>query len=639
MRRISKLSPLLAVLVAAPAFAQPADAPAEIIVVTANREAQPLSRVGQTITVIDRAQIITAQKNVVSDFLRDVPGLTIARNGGVGGVTTVFIRGAESDQTAALIDGVKINDPSAPGGGFDFGNLLTGNIERIEVLRGASSVIWGSQAIGGVVNLITERPTEALRVNARAEGGYRGTAQVVGNVSGKFGPVSASIGGGFFRTDGISAFNAARGGNERDGYRNYGANAQFKIALTETISVDLRGYYSNAKSGIDGFAPPTYAFGDTQEISRTRQLVGYGGINAAFLDGRFRNRIGFALTDSRARFTDASAAIPFETFAGNGRNERLEYQGVFDIAQGWQANFGAEREISRYNTSSYGFPGDRGRASITSGYGQLVATPLAGLTLTGGIRHDQHNRFGGATSLAASGVYSPNDGATTFRASYSEGFKAPTLYQLQSEYGNQLLRPERSTGYDAGVTQTLLDRTIEASAIWFHRDSKDLINFISCPLPRTGICTGRPFGTYDNVARATAQGVELSLVLRPVKALTVRTNYSLINAENRTPEAANFGKRLARRPGQSVNAAIDYRWAFGLSVGAGVTHVASTFDNAANTAKVPGYVLADIRAAFDISDKISLYGRIENLFNEQYETVLRYGTLGRAAYAGVRLRY
>jgi vitamin B12 transporter len=639
MRRISRVIPLLTISIASPAFAETADTPPEVIVVTANREAQPLSRVGQSITVIDQKQIITAQKNVVSDFLRDVPGVTIARNGGVGGVTTVFIRGAESDQTAALIDGVKINDPSAPGGGFDFGNLLTGNIERIEVLRGASSVLWGSQAIGGVINLITENPTEDLRVNARAEGGSFGSAQVVGNVSAKVGPVSASIGGGYFRTDGISAFSAARGGTERDGYRNYGANAKFVIALSEAISIDLRGYYSNARSGIDGFAPPTFAFGDTQEVSRTRQMVGYGGINAAFFGGRFRNRIGFALTDSRARFTDASTAIPFETFAGSGRNARLEYQGVFDIAKGWQANFGAEREISRYSTSSYGFPGDPGRARITSFYGQLVATPLMGLTLTGGIRHDQHNRFGGATTLAASGVYSPNEGATTFRASYSEGFKAPTLYQLQSEYGNQLLRPERSKGYDAGITQALLGRTVEASATWFHRDSKDLINFISCPLPRTGICTGRPFGTYDNVARATAQGVELSLVLRPVDALTLRTNYSLIHAENRTPGAANFGKRLARRPGQSVNSAIDYRWSFGLSVGASVTHVASTFDNAANTAKVPGYVLADIRAGYDLSDKISLYGRIENLFDEQYETVLRYGTLGRAAYAGVRLRY
>jgi vitamin B12 transporter len=131
MRKISKVIPLLSLAVASPAFAEPAD----IIVVTANREAQPLSRVGQSITVIDQAQIASDQSNTISDFLRDVPGISIVRNGGIGSVTIVFIRGAKRDQTAALIDGVKINDPSAAGGGFNFGNLLTGNIERIELLR------------------------------------------------------------------------------------------------------------------------------------------------------------------------------------------------------------------------------------------------------------------------------------------------------------------------------------------------------------------------------------------------------------------------------------------------------------------------------------------------------------------------
>ncbi|WP_248785660.1 TonB-dependent receptor, partial [Escherichia coli] len=117
-----------------------------------------------------------------------------------------------SDQTVALIDGVKLNDPSSPGGGFNFGNLLIGNIERIEVLRGPSSVLWGSQAIGGVVNLITVEPTKALQVNARGEYGYRNTGQIVGNIAGKTGPLNASAGGGWFRTDGISAFSEARGG-------------------------------------------------------------------------------------------------------------------------------------------------------------------------------------------------------------------------------------------------------------------------------------------------------------------------------------------------------------------------------------------------------------------------------------------
>lgn len=622
---------------------KPVDLPsattADDIVVTADRTPEPLSRVGQSITVIDSARIEQRQLNTIAGFLREVPGVTVTGNGGVGTVATVSIRGAESDQTVALIDGVKINDPSAPGGGFDFGNLLTGTIDRIEVLRGASSVLWGSQAIGGVVNLITRAPTEQLEVNARAEGGYRGTAQGVANVSDKIGPLSASIGGGYFRTDGISAFDENRGGKERDGYENYAANAKFGLALSDAISLDLRGYYTRGRVDLDGYVPPLYTFGDTADYSITREIVAYGGVNALLFDGRFHNRLGYALTDiKRDNYTPNTGAAATATFNSKGRNERIEYQGVADLATGWQAIFGAERELSRYTTASYGFAGAPGRATIWSGYGQLVATPVTGLTLTGGVRHDEHDRFGGATTFAGSGVYSPNDGATTLRASYSEGFKAPSLFQLQGDYGNQLLNPERSHGYDVGLTQKFLAGAVEASATWFHRDSRDLIQFVSCPT-NTGICLNRPNGTYDNVARARSEGVEATLRLHPVAALTVAANYSSIDARNETAGDVNFGGHLARRPGQSVNASVDYRWVFGLETGVTVTHVGDSFDTASNATKLHGYVLTDIRASFPVMHTVSLYGRIENLFDEKYETALGYGTLGRAAYAGVRLRY
>ncbi len=638
MRRISVLL-LATVATIAPALA---DESPDTIVVTANRTEQPLARVGQTITVIDAAEIERRQTATVVDILRTVPGVTIARNGGVGGTASVFIRGAESDQTVALIDGVKINDPSSPGGGFNFGNLLVGNISRIEVLRGAQSVLWGSQAIGGVVNLITAPPTDTLAINARGEYGFRNTADIVGNISGKYGPLSASAGAGYFRTDGISAFSEARGGKEADGYRNFGANANFNLALNDSISIDARGYFSNGKAGIDGFAPPTYSFGDTLEETRTRDIVGYTGINVALFDGRFHNRFGYAYTDTRRRNFDP-ASEPTETFAGDGRNERIEYQGVFDIAKGWQATGGFERETSRYKTSNYGFADTPGRAQLNSFYGQLLATPIEDLTLTAGIRHDQHDRFGGATSFGASGVWTPGgperNWGTTLRASYTEGFKAPSLYQLQSDYGNALLRPERSKGWDAGITQRLLDGAVEASATYFHRDSRDLINFISCFGPLTGICTNRPYGTYDNVAKARSTGVELALALHPFAALALSASYSHIDAQDRSVGSASFGKQLVRRPSDSASVVADYRWPFGLQTGATLTMVGTSFDNASNVRRVEGYVLADVRAAMPLGHGIELYGRIENLFDAKYETVRQYGTVGRAGYAGVRLHY
>ncbi|NJS15516.1 MAG: TonB-dependent receptor [Sphingopyxis sp.] len=638
-----KFSLLVAAAVSSPgaAFAQAAaeaENPATVIVVTANRTPQPIERIGQSVTVIDAPELERRQTQTVADVLRTVPGVSIARNGGIGTSTSVFIRGADSDQTVALIDGVKLNDPSSPGGGFNFGNLLTGNIERIEVLRGPSSVLWGSQAIGGVINMITRQPTEDLSVNLRGEYGYRNTGQIVGNIAGKAGPLSASAGAGWFRTDGISAFSEARGGVEKDGYENFGANANLNLALADWLSVDARGWYSDGRVNIDGFPPPSFSLGDVNEESRTRELVGYTGVNAALFGGRFRNRLGFAYTDTRRR-NISLAGTPTETFAGNGRNERFEYQGIFDFAEGWQATGGLERETSRFSSSSFGAAASIGRARIDSIYGQLLATPMTGLTLTGGIRHDDHNRFGGATTFGASGVFKPGQSGTTVRASYAEGFKAPSLFQLQSDFGNQLLRPERSKGWDAGVTQALLGGALQASATYFRRDSTDLIIFISCPLPRTDICAGRPFGTYDNVSRARAEGVEIGLTLRPVDVLHVQANYTYTDSTNQSPGNANFGRQLVRRPLHSVTALIDYRWSFGLETGATLTHVGRSFDNAANTRPVQGYVLADLRASFPITDRVDVYGRIENLFDEQYETILRFGTPGRAGYAGVRLRY
>lgn len=617
--------------------AEKADPAREIIVTAATRTEQSLDKVGQTVSVIDLAEIERRQTQNVADILRTIPGVTIARNGTIGGVASVFIRGAESDQTVALIDGVKLNDPSSVGGGFNFGNLMTGNIERIEVLRGSQSVLWGSQAIAGVVNMVTRRPTEELQVNARGEYGFRDTVNLVANASGKAGPLSASVGAGWFRTDGISNFAESRGGVERDGYENFGANANFNLAISEAISLDARGWYSRGTLNLDGFAPPTFAFGDVNEEGITRELVGYTGLNVALFDGRFRNRIGFALTDTKRRNT-ALDGPPAETFRGAGRNERLEYQGIVDIAKGWEVTFGLEQEISRFNSSSFGGPEARARARLYSGYAQVVGTITEGFTITGGVRHDDHDRFGGATTFGASAVYNLAATGTTVRASYAEGFKVPSLFQLFSNFGNTTLQPERSQGWDAGITQSLVDGRLELSATYFQRDSEDLILFIGCRAPFTGICTNRPFGTYDNVGLARARGAEFAVTMRPTDSLSVQVTHGYVDSRNRAAGTANFDRRLPRRPENATSLLVDYRWPFGLETGFTLTNVSAAFENAANTLRLPGYTLGDIRAMMPLGKNLELTARIENLFDESYETALNFGQMPRAGYVGVRVK-
>ncbi|MBB3693496.1 TonB-dependent receptor domain-containing protein [Sphingomonas sp. BK580] len=638
-RRIATALPLL--LLAPAAHAQSAQSTEALeqatragddVIVTAARAATPAETVAQAVTVLDTATIERRQTVVLADLLRQTPGIAVARTGGVGGVTSVFIRGAESDQTAALIDGVKINDPSAPGGGFNFGELLVGNIARVEVLRGASSVLWGSQAIGGVVNMITRQPTDRLSVNARAEGGSMGTGQAFANVSGRAGAIAASLGGGYYTTDGISSY--ARG-SERDGFRHYGGNASVTATLASNVSLDLRGFYANGRTEFDGFPPPDYTFNDTREYSDAEQWVGYGGVNVALFDGALRNRLGYARTDI-ARTSYDRDLTPRETYRSQGQNYRVEYQGVADLGAVARATFGAEREISRLYTRGYGST-DRGRARLFSVYGQLALTPLAGVTATGGVRHDDHDRFGGATVGAASLAWTPNDGATLLRGSWSQGFKAPTLFQLNGSTGNPNLRPERSEGWDAGVTQRALDGTLEASATWFRRVSRDLINTRACsPAVDGPICDTRPFGIYDNVARTRAQGLEVALTLRPVEALTVVAAYTYLDGENRSP-GASFGLPLLRRPRDSTTVNADYRWPFGLSTGVTLTAVGDSYD--VGQVRLDGYVLADLRAALPLTDKVELYARLENAFDQRYVVAVDYGNPGRAAYGGVRLRY
>jgi vitamin B12 transporter len=633
-RYVKILNSLLLATVFLPAIAEAKNAQASTgtIIVTANRTDTPLSEVGQSVTVISIAEIEARQSIALVDLLRTVPGVTFTRNGGLGTTTAVNIRGADSDQTLALIDGVKVNDPSSPGSGFNFGNLLTGNISRIEVVRGSQSVLWGSQAIGGVVNVITREPTETPTANLQAEYGWRDTSQVVGNLSGKFGPVSASIGAGYLRSNSFSVYNEARGATERDGYTNDGANAKFNIVVSDMMSIDLRGRYSSSKVDVDGFAPPTFVFGDTKEASLTKEWVGYAGLNLSLFDGKFRNRFAYSYTGIKRENKDLSIATPVSTFDGKGDNQRLEYQGNVDIVEGYGVTFGVETETSSFRTSSFGGPVSRADAKLDSIYSQLTASRFSGLTLTAGVRYDYSRSFGGNTVFAASAVYSPNSGLTTMRASYGEGFKAPSLFQLFSNFGNKTLKPESSQSWDASITQKILNNVIELGATWFHRNSNDQIVFISCTTPPSRICVDRPFGTYDNVSRTRAEGLEFGFTLKPIDTLMVRANYSWIDTKNRVS-----GLKLARRPRQSINASIDYKWANGLNTGATIVHIGDSFDDAANKQPIDGYALIDLRARYPITSRISIYGRIENLFDEQYETNFRYGTPRRAAYVGLRL--
>lgn len=592
-------------------------------VVTANGINQQRDEVGQAISVIDAKRLETSQTSIISDILRTLPSVSVARNGGVGSATSVFIRGGDSSQTLVLIDGVRINDPSSPNGAFDFGALLTGNIERVELLRGPNSVIWGSQAIGGVVNIQTADSIESLEVRARAEYGYQDSRTVQANLSGQSGIVSGSIGGGLYGTSGISAL---AGETERDGYRNASANGKIKLDLTDDIELDLRGYYNRGRVQFDdAFA----GVANTLPESENEQFLGYIGLNADLFKGRLVNRLSYSRTDISRKGSDPAVPLSFNVNDIKAVLDRFEYQGSFEVSQNAHLVFGIEHERS---FASIFFPAngpgtlpDRARTNVTSGFGQLLVKPVTGLTLTGGARYDDYSVYGGQTTFGANFAYTPNEGDTVFRGTYAEGFRAPTLTEALLPFGNRALNPETAKSFDLGVEQSLLGGAVTLAATYFHRNSRNLITF--------------SFTTFqsENIAKARGEGVELSLALQPTTRLNIAANYSFVDATSRS--AGMVGNQLARRPRQNANLSVDWDSRFGIKLGATLTLTGDAFDDLANTRRLDGYALLGVRAAYRVSETVELFGRVENLADENYQTASGFNSLGRNAYVGARVNF
>ncbi len=593
------------------------------IIVTASGIEQPKSETGQAITVIDRDRLDTLQSVTIADALRTLPSVSVVQKGGVGSQTSVFIRGGNSSQTLVLLDGVRINDPSSPNGAFDFGALLTGNIGQVEVLRGPNSVIWGSQAIGGVISVTTLKPTEAFAVNANAEYGYSNTVNVNANISGTTKIIEAdmfegSVGGGYYRTDGISSLVS---GTERDGYENYTANGRLKVNLTDNFAFDFRGFYNDSKVEYDS---PFGTGANALPVSHNKQFVGYVGANLNMFEGLLRNRVAYTRSDIKRIGTDP-IVFSFNNFNVKGQVDRFEYHSAFDLIKAASTIvFGIEHERTFTSVSFEGTPANIANTRVSSGFAQLIFRPVTGLTLTGGIRHDDYNIYGGHTTLGGNIAYTPNGGRTVLRATYGKGFRAPTLSEGQPPFGNPNLKPETARNFDLGIEHAFLDNKAQVYAAYFNRKSTDLINYSAS-------------FQLENIDRVRTTGLETGIMLRPANGLDIRIGYSLVNAINRS--ATNFGKQLALRPHDSANLSIDWQSPWKMKLGTSVQVVGDSFDDAANLVLLDGYTLVGIRTALPVNDKLEIYGRIDNLFDANYVTVAGYATYGRAAYAGVRARF
>ena len=592
----------------------------DLITVTATGNRLAIAETGQSISIVDADEIASVQGPDLTRVLERLPGVTLTRNGGLGNFTGMRVRGADAEQLLVLIDGVRMADVAAPGGGYDLGNLLSGGIGKIELLRGSNSVVWGSQAIGGVL-AVTSR--ELNGAEASAEYGANDTfdASVSGGLS-RAGQ-ALSLNAGYVRTDGISS---AAAGREADGFRQWRIGGRGRLELGEGLSASLVARYADARLDQDGFPPPTYSFADTPEYSATREASGRAGL--AYATGSLHLAAGYAISDIARAYFDTAASTA-ANFATGGRSQRLDLTGHADLPAGLSVTFGADSEWSRYSTT---YDAEK-KARLASGHA-LLSYGNDTLNLAAGLRIDDHSRFGSQWTFGANGSLAVT-GDWRIRASYGEGFKAPTLFQLFSDYGNGKLVPEHSRSYDFGLEKGDRNGALHIALTAFRRDSRDLIDFVSCFGVTTGICAGRPFGTYNNVRSARAEGFEAELGGTVTDRLTARAAYSYVKALNR----AN-GKSLARRPRHALSLSADWRSPLrDLKLGADLRVVSHSFDDAGNFTRLGGHTLVTLRASLPVGKTIELFGRIENLGDTRYQTIAGYGTLGRSVYVGARARF
>lgn len=640
MPRIITLAavPAITALFASTAHAE--DAPAETVVVTAFRAPVSQDDNSASVTVLDAESIAQAQPIAVSDILLRTPGISISRNGGYGAATSLRIRGADAGQTVMVIDGMRLSDPSSTAGGYGFSTLMLDDIERIEILRGPQSILWGSDAIGGVVHVTTRRPEKPIEGSFGVEAGTHQTVSARAGIGGTSTAVDWRLAGSTFATDGISA---RSNGTEADGFNRQSASGTVTARLGEGVSLDLRGYWSQSRNDFDGSA------GDSRAYGKTREWSGYAGLNFALLGGRLVNRLAVLQAETDRENHDPARSIRAITFDAHGRVRRFEYQGTYRASDALDLVLGAERDEQHMTTAS---PSNSlapyrlvpHTADTNSVYGQVRFRPVTGLTLNAGARHDHQSRFGGNAVFSAGAAFTPNEGATILRASYDEGYKAPSLYQLFSAYGTADLGPEQAKGWEVGVEHGF-GEVFRASAAWFQRDTENLIDFAYCPtsgaLPAEcfvpGTATTR-FGYYANIARSRARGIELTGSAR-WKALFVQGNYSWIKAEDRSAGSASHGRQLARVPRHLANVEAGFELPSGLRASVAARYSGQTFNSASSDAVLDDTWLVDLRVQWRVREGLTLQGRVENLADERYETVSGYSALGRTVYFGLRSRF
>lgn len=621
--------------------------PAETLVVTATRTAQSRLLVGGSLTIIDAAELQRRQRPLLADVLRDVPGFAVSRSGAPGAVTQLRVRGAEGNHVLVLIDGVEANDP-AQGGEFNFAHLLTGEIERIEILRGPQSALWGSDALAGTINLITRRGAPGGRLEAFTEGGSFGTWHAGASLSGAGPRHRLRVAAARYATRGS---NIAREGSERDGYHNTTLSAVAGWNPRPWLALDASWRHV---AGNNEFDDVGFATGLPEDADReTRLQQDYARLQGRITPqgGRWEHRVLLGLgATANDNFTDGRAAD-----STRGRRQKASYQGSLNLDSGHWAgvrhvlSLALEYENEDYRqrgtATQFGDPNrdlDLQTRSVAAEY-RLESDAL--FSLAAGYRHDRNSDFAAAGSWRITGAWLPPGLPLRLRGACGTGRKNPGFVERfgffaaapTPFFGNAALRPERSTACEAGLDFIPAGGRLHAGLTWYRQDLEDEID---------GFAFDPGLGGFTAVnldGQSRRRGVELSATLQLVDNVSLRGTYSWLHASEPAAEAGERQGEL-RRPGHAGSFGLDYEFGGGRGrfnfnaqySGAQRDLYFPPPSFAASRVRLDAFVLLHAAASWRIGERLEVFGRVENLSDASYEEVFGFRGQGLGAFAGLR---
>ncbi len=606
------------------------------IVVTATRLPTPAGSVSNGVTVIRGETLRERGITHLLEALRLVPGFTVAQNGSFGGFTSGFLRGGESDYVRVLVDGVPVNDA---GGQMDLANLSTDNVDRIEVVRGPASVLYGSDAVTGVVQIFTRRGEGPAGLSASARAGTYGTSAFDAAVQGGTGTLGYSLAASRFGSDGAYAFNNA--------YRNTTVSALVRARPGTATDAQLTVRY-----GEDRFEIPTDFAG---QVTDSNQYSSGDGVTVGLDVGHRLSRRAEVrmLATSHTNFAhyedgpdDATQTDRFVSRTWFARRA-ADLRANVDLGRGRMLTAGAMLEDERGHArslfqSTFGDSPDSSRNDRTdrAAYGQLLWAWGDRAALTAGVRVEDNETFGTFATYRAGLSYRVS-GTTRLRATMGRAFKEPTFYENFAtgfDRGNADLAPERAASWEAGVEQSLAGGRAQLAVTAFTQRFRDMIDYIS-PAP------GAQQPNFFNVAAANASGLEVEAHASAGTRLLLGLTYAWLHTEVTDSGFGGLGSfavgaRLLRRPTHSGSLSADVRVARGSALGARLIYVGDRDD--VNSTRLPAYARVDASAQVELFGAraaragVALLVRVENVMDANYQEVLNFPARGRTILGGVR---